>query len=100
MDTLENLRRYVVPLLKPYARRVAVFGSCARGDEREDSDIDILVDLKPPDERPPLGLRWFALEEQLSQIVGRRVELVTEKSPSPHVRPYVEEDKVVLHEEG
>jgi predicted nucleotidyltransferase len=58
------------------------------------------VELKPLEQRPPLGLRWFALEEELSQRIGRRVELVSMKALSPHIRPYVKEDEVVIYEEG
>jgi|YNPNPStandDraft_1061719.scaffolds.fasta_scaffold48642_2 predicted nucleotidyltransferase len=100
MDRFRYLRQHVVPLLKPYARRIAVFGSFARGDDTESSDVDILVELKPLEQRPPLGLRWFALEEELSQRIGRRVELVSMKALSPHIRPYVKEDEVVIYEEG
>ncbi len=96
---LEELRRRVVPLLKPYARRIAVFGSVARGEAGPQSDIDILVDLKPADERPPLGLRWFELEEKLSQALGRRVELISARALSPYLRPYVEKEMIVLYEE-
>jgi hypothetical protein len=58
------------------------------------------VDLLPPDERPPLGLKWFRLEEELERILGRKVELVSERAVSPFVRPYAERDMVLLYEEG
>lgn len=97
--SVADLRAQVVPLLRPYAARVALFGSVARGDEQATSDVDLLVRLRPPTERPPLGLGWFALEEELSERVGRRVELVTEDALSPRVRPFVERDLVVLYED-
>jgi predicted nucleotidyltransferase len=85
MDRFDELRRTTIPLLKPYARMIAVFGSYARGEETLDSDIDILVELKPPDERPSLGLQWFGLEIELSQILGREVELVSVEGLSPYI---------------
>jgi len=88
MDRFAELEQKIVPLLRPYAKKIAVFGSFARGDETEDSDIDILVDLLPPGERPPLGLKWFGLEEELARILGREVELVSERALSPFVRPF------------
>jgi predicted nucleotidyltransferase len=59
-----------------------------------------LVTLKPPKERPPLGLNWFGIWEKIEQILGRKVDLVTEESLSPYVRPYVEKERVVLYDEG
>ena len=59
-----------------------------------------LVTLKPPEERPPLGLNWFGIWEKIEQILGRKVDLVTEESLSPSVRPYVEKERVVLYDEG
>ncbi|AET65056.1 nucleotidyltransferase family protein [Methanothrix harundinacea] len=104
MDRFGELQEKIVLLLRPYARRIAICGSFARGDEADDSGIDsgieILIDLLPPGERPPLGLKWFRLEEELSRILGREVELVSERAMSPFVRPYVEKDMVLLYEEG
>jgi predicted nucleotidyltransferase len=55
-------------------RRLALFGSVLRDDFRADSDIDILVEFEP-DAR--IGLRFFALEQELSEILGRKVDLNT-----------------------
>lgn len=100
MDRFEDLRKKIVPMLRPYARRISVFGSFARGEERPDSDIDILIELKPRSKRPPLGLEWFRLERELSRIVGREVQLVSDHALSPYVRPYAEKDMVLLYEAG
>lgn len=100
MDRFDELRETILPVLLPYVKWVAVFGSFAQGEEAPDSDIDILVELKPPEERPPLGLKWFGLGEELSQLLGREVELVSENALSPYIRPYIEKEKVVLYEEG
>jgi predicted nucleotidyltransferase len=100
MDHLVDLREKIVPLLRPYVKKIAVFGSFARGDETPESDIDILVELKPPGQRPSLGLKWFGLEQELGRILGRDVELVSESAMSPFIRPYVEKDMVQLYEEG
>jgi predicted nucleotidyltransferase len=92
------LRTVIVPLLKPYARKITLFGSLARGDDTVESDIDLVVELRPQDERPHLGLRWFGLENELSNLLGREVELVTEQELSPYIRPYIDKDRVVLYE--
>jgi hypothetical protein len=90
----------VVPLLAPYARRLFLFGSAATDESTETGDVDILVELKPARERPPLGLRWFGLERELAARLGRPVDLVSDDALSPHLRPYVERQKVLLYAEG
>jgi predicted nucleotidyltransferase len=100
MDRFEELREKILPVLRPYVKRVAVFGSFVRGEHAPDSDIDILVELKLPGERPPLGLKWFGLAAELGRIVGYEVDLVSESALSPYIRPYVEKEKKVLYEEG
>ena len=57
---------------------LALFGSHVRGEEREDSDLDVLVDLS----RPMGLLAFIALGDYLSQLVGKRVDLTTTRSAS------------------
>jgi predicted nucleotidyltransferase len=97
---VEEVRRRVVPILAPFASRIALFGSLARGDSREDSDVDLLVRLRPPGQRPALGLRWFGLETELAALLGRRVDLVSEDALSPHIRRFAEQALVVVYDEG
>ena len=99
MNRFADLKDKVLPLLRPYVKRISVFGSFARGEETPESDIDLLVELKPPENRPRLGLEWFGLEEKLSCVLGREVELIAEGSLSPYLRPYAEKDLVLLYEE-
>lgn len=96
---VQELRDIVIPVLKPYVSRVAVFGSYARGQESATSDVDLLVTLRPPSQRPHLGLQFFEIEAALGEKLGRKVELVTENSLSRHVRPHVQKDLIVLYED-
>jgi len=101
MDKFDELREKILPVLLPYGvKSVAVFGSVVRGEDTLESDIDILVELKPPSERPPIGLRWFGLEQELEQILERKVDLVSQAALSPYIRPYVEKEMILLYEEG
>lgn len=100
MEQFDELREKILPILLPWTRRVAIFGSVVRGEDGPDSDVDILVKLRPPNERPHLGLfKWVDLEYELSHKLGRKVDLVSEGGISPYIRPYVDREKVVLYEE-
>lgn len=61
-------------------RRLALFGSVLRRDARPDSDVDILVGFEPG--RAP-GLRFIAIEDELSNLLGRKVDLNTPGFLSP-----------------
>lgn len=95
-----DLQTKVAPILKPYASRVSVFGSYARGEETPQSDIDLLMSLKPAGQRPPLGLfEIIRLEKELEKRLGRVVDLVTEEGLDRHIKATVEKEKVILYEE-
>jgi uncharacterized protein len=64
------------------ARNVRVFGSVGRGDAGADSDIDILVDMDPN----ATLIDLIGLEQDLSELLGRRVDVVTEDGVSPLMR--------------
>ena len=101
MDEYAEIRRKAVPILKPYISRLAVFGSTVRGEATKDSDLDLLISLKPSNERPRLGLfKLMEIEENLAEKLGREIDLVTEDSLSPYIRPYVDREKVTIYEEG
>ena len=75
MKDQKNLKHYGVKTL-------SLFGSVARGEEKESSDVDILVSFKNS-----LGLFAFmALKDHLEEVLGMEVDLVTEKALHPHLR--------------
>ncbi len=67
------------------ATRLRLFGSAARGEERPDSDIDIIVDF----ERPVGFIELIRFENALAEFFGRSVDLVTEPGLSPFIRDSV-----------
>lgn len=96
---LAQIRDAVLPILEPYGvKRLALFGSFARGEATAQSDIDILVDFEEP-RRKPLGLfKWGELEDELGKRLGRKVDLVSDVALNRHIRPYVEKDLVVIYD--
>ncbi len=77
-------------------RKLSLFGSVLRDDFRPDSDIDILVEFEPD---AVVGLFDIArMERELSDIMGRRVDLRTPKDLSRHFRQQVLEEAEVQYE--
>ncbi len=75
-DILNKLRE-----LKPFLKReysvkeIGLFGSFASDSARDDSDIDLLIELEKP-----IGWKFFSLEIYLEQIFGRKIDLVTKNA--------------------
>ncbi len=65
-----------------------VFGSVARGDERSDSDLDLLVDFI----KPPTYDQYMKLKFYLEDLLGCPVDLLTRPAIRPEIRPFIEED--------
>ena len=71
--------------------RLSLFGSVARDEGRDDSDVDLLVEFNRP-----VGLFEFVrLQRQLAEIVGRRVDLVTPAALKPQLRDRIVGEAVV-----
>ncbi len=62
-------------------REIGVFGSYLKGDQHENSDIDMLVEV----ERPMGFVKFIKLENHLSQLLGIKVDLVTKKALKPYI---------------
>lgn len=69
-----------------HIRRLALFGSVLRRDFRPDSDVDVLVEFEPG--HTP-GLAFFDIQEELSRLLGRKVDLNTPQFLSPRIREKV-----------
>ncbi len=89
MPLRDDLHRRRDALLAIAARHGAsnlrLFGSALRGEERADSDIDLLIDMA---EDRGFG-DYLALVEEMEAVLARRVDVVIERSLSPHFRPYI-----------
>lgn len=94
LDTLRSKKDAIESACRRYgARRIRVFGSVARGEDRPDSDIDFLVDF-------PIGYDLFnqrlPLAERLVEITGRRLDLIPEHELNRHMRDSVLREAVDL----
>lgn len=82
-NIIEKKREEIIRLsAKHGAKNIRVFGSVARGDESEDSDIDILVELEKG--RSLLDLSGLLID--LQKLLDRKVDVVTEKSLHWYIR--------------
>ncbi len=76
-------------------RKLALFGSVLRDDFRHDSDIDILVEFYP--EHVP-GLSFFRMQRELSEILGRKVDMNTPQDLSQYYRDEVLTEAEVFYD--
>ncbi|MCW3995415.1 MAG: nucleotidyltransferase domain-containing protein [Candidatus Bathyarchaeota archaeon] len=76
---------------------MAVFGSFVRGQERIDSDVDVAVEF---DKTKPKSLDLIRLEDELSSVFNRKVDLGVYSSLNPHVADDVKKEMRVIYEKG
>ena len=87
-EILETLRRHMAEIRDHGVSRLAVFGSFIRGEERPDSDVDILVEFSVP-----VGLFEFVRTQRyLSQLLGRAVDLATPDALRKEMRDSILEE--------
>ena len=75
-----------------HAQNVRVFGSVARGEERSDSDIDFLVDFLPGSTL----LDQIGFMNALSTLLGRKVDVISERALNKHLRQSVLQEAISL----
>ena len=84
----------ITSILKGYgAKKISIFGSYARGEERETSDVDIIVEFS---ERKSL-FDIVGIEQDLSERLGIKADLLTEKSISPYLIDRIKQEMVVIY---
>ncbi|MEN4017774.1 MAG: nucleotidyltransferase family protein [Methanobacterium sp.] len=70
-------------------KKIGIFGSYAKGQQNEESDVDILVEFEKPTFDNFMELAFF-----LEDLFGKKVDLLTPKSLSPYMKPYVEKEVI------
>ncbi len=90
----KKIQDSIVSILTRYdAERIAIFGSYARGEAGENSDIDILVRFA----RPKSLIQIVQIEDEIRKFIHMKVDLVTEKAVSPHLAGTIFRDEMVIY---
>ncbi|HIC93378.1 MAG TPA: hypothetical protein EYP09_03910 [Anaerolineae bacterium] len=90
----EEVFEKIVQVLKDRgARKIAIFGSFVRGEEKPESDIDVIVEFAG---RKSL-LELVRIERELSEALGIKVDLLTEKSISPYLIDTIKKEMEVIY---
>ncbi len=90
-QVLTLLSQHRDEIAKKFAvEHLALFGSTARGEAREDSDVDVLVEFKGPATFDGyMGLKFY-----LEDLFHAKVDLVTKDAVKPRMRPIIEKDMI------
>ncbi len=75
-------------------KKAYLFGSYARGEADEESDIDLMVEL---DDRVGL-FKFVGMQLKLEELLHRKVDLISAKGISRHIQPFIEKDKKLVYE--
>jgi predicted nucleotidyltransferase len=76
-------------------KKIYIFGSYARGEADENSDIDLLIDW---DYSKSIGLNYVFWREEMEEILHKDVDFVSLKWISPIIEKYVNNDKILIYE--
>ena len=86
-------RNLIIDIIsKSNPKLIGIFGSYARGENDLHSDLDILIDF----EQPVDFLEIIGLEQELTEKLGIKVDLITLRSLNPQLKEYVEKDLIPL----
>lgn len=91
-EAIETLRRSEIDLRARGVRRAAVFGSVARGDNRPESDVDIMVEIDP--EAHLTVYDYADLKDYIASLFDSPVDVVNRDGLKPYVRPAATADAV------
>ena len=88
-----NFDKIITILQRHGVKKISVFGSYARGEASPQSDIDIIVEFS--DRKSLLDL--VGIEQELSETLGRKVDLLTEKSINPYLIDRIKKERLVIY---
>ncbi|MEA3369508.1 MAG: nucleotidyltransferase family protein [Candidatus Ratteibacteria bacterium] len=90
---IDEIKRKILPILQRYGvKKIGLFGSCVRGEMREDSDIDILVEI----EKDISLLDFVGVKLEIEEKLGRRVDLVEYNTIKPLLKEKILKEQVAI----
>lgn len=90
----DEIKDPIITILRGYgAIKISIFGSFARGEERPESDIDIIVRF----DKPKSLLQLIHIEEEIKNAVQHNIDLLTENSINPYLIDAIRRDEVVIY---
>ena len=75
--------------------KVWLFGSYARGEADDDSDVDVLIAI---DYSIPTGWDYVTWDQQLAKKLNKKVDIVSAGWENKHIKPFIDKDKMVIYE--
>lgn len=91
---IEEVKEKTLPIFRKYQVNFAgVFGSVARGQAKPDSDVDFLVRF----EKVPSLVQFIRMENELKEILQKKVDVVVQGSEKPLIKPGIEKDLALLY---
>ena len=90
---IEDIKKKILPILQRYGvKKIGLFGSSVRGEIREDSDIDILVEI----ESDISLLEFVGVKLEIEEALGKEIDLVEYNTIKPLLRERILKEQVVI----
>jgi uncharacterized protein len=94
--TTEHIKHVIASFFeKKPVRKVWLFGSYARGDADENSDVDVLVDI---DYIPGIASDYITWRDDLANRLNKKVDIVSAGWESKYIKPFIDKDKLIIYE--
>lgn len=94
LQEIEGILKDQKPILKKMykVKEIGIFGSFARGEQKDSSDLDLLIDFEEP-----IGLiQYVGLQNYLSDRIGVQVDLVTKSGLKPRIGSHIHRDVIYI----
>jgi len=90
---IEDIKKKILPILQRYGvKKIGLFGSSVRGEIREDSDIDILVEI----ESDISLLEFVGAKLEIEEALGKEIDLVEYNTIKPLLRERILKEQVII----
>ena len=99
MYTVDEIKEKTIPIAKAYGiKSMGLFGSYARGEQTPESDVDVLVVFDQESGKGVSLLKHIGIALGLEDLLGKKVDLITEGTLLPFAKETADKDKVLIYE--